>query len=420
MQQYDKSLFSAVLEITNRCNLRCPHCASDSGCAREDEMSLDEMKRVVADLRILGCREFTMLGGEFLLRPDWYEIAKAVKSEDMELQLITNGLLVSPETRKLFKSLDPQTVGVSIDGATPESYIAVRGVDGFGKCRQLLNDLASDGFRQVSAITTFNAKNLGDFDRFVEMFIDTEIVWQVQMAHKGGERFPEDLLMSRSHYEWFSSKVTDALYDLHGRLKIQVMDDFGYFPMTPKLRFICQRWGGCQAGQSVIGIRANGDVLPCLSLGGQFVEANLRKRPLVDIWRDPDSFSKFRNKSLQLTGKCAKCPFGEKCKAGCSAMALSQTGTLTETTFCVRQLEQERILKDLFTEEISDERTDCQMTKSVDWADLVNLRKDRPLELYGCVPYVPYRRRGYIGCVIKVLLLISIFGILWWLLAMIF
>ena len=420
MQQYNKSLFSAVVEITNRCNLRCPHCASDSGCAREDEMSLDEMKRVVADLRILGCREFTMLGGEFLLRPDWYELAKAVKSEGMELQLITNGLLVSPETRKLFKSLDPQTVGVSIDGATPESYLAVRGVDGFGKCRQLLNDLASDGFRQVSAITTFNAKNLGDFDRFVEMFIDTEIVWQVQMAHKGGERFPEDLLMSRSQYEWFSSKVTDALYDLHGRLKIQVMDDFGYFPMTPKLRFICQRWGGCQAGQSVIGIRANGDVLPCLSLGGQFVEANLRKRPLVDIWRDPDSFSKFRNKSSQLTGKCTKCPFGEKCKAGCSAMALSQTGTLTETTFCVRQLEQERILKDLFTEEISDERTDCQMTKSVDWADLVNLRKDRPLELYGCVPYVPYRRRGYIGCVIKVLLLISIFGILWWLLAMIF
>ena len=241
------------------------------------------------------------------------------------------------------------------------------------------------------------------------------------MAHKGGERFPEDLLMSRSQYEWFSSKVTDALYDLHGRLKIQVMDDFGYFPMTPKLRFICQRWGGCQAGQSVIGIRANGDVLPCLSLGGQFVEANLRKRPLVDIWRDPDSFSKFRNKSPQLTGKCTKCPFGEECKAGCSAMALSQTGTLTETTFCVRQLEQERILKDLFTEEISDERTDCQMTKSVDWADLVNLREDR--HLYGCVPYVPYvpyRRRGCIGCVIKVLLLISIFGILWWLLAMIF
>lgn len=40
---FPELLFAAVVEITNKCNLRCPHCASDSGCAREDEMSLDEL-----------------------------------------------------------------------------------------------------------------------------------------------------------------------------------------------------------------------------------------------------------------------------------------------------------------------------------------------------------------------------------------
>ena len=38
---------------------------------------------------------------------------------------------------------------------------------------------------------------------------------------------------------------------------------------------------------------------------------------------------------------------GEICKAGRSAMAISQTGTLTETPFCIRQLEQERIIKEM-------------------------------------------------------------------------
>ena len=89
------NLFSAVVEVSNRCNFRCPFCASDSGCARENEMTLDEMRGVVRDLAALGCRECTMLGGEFLLRPDWYEIARAVKDAGMELQLITNGLLVT-------------------------------------------------------------------------------------------------------------------------------------------------------------------------------------------------------------------------------------------------------------------------------------------------------------------------------------
>lgn len=345
---YGEPLVAAVVEVTNRCNLRCPHCASDSGCAREHEMSLAELQGLFRDLAALGCKALSLLGGEFLLRPDWYEVAKAVKAAGMELQLITNGLLVTPEIRRLFKTLDPQTVCVSFDGATPESYKAVRGVDGFDHCRKLLFDLRDDEFRQVNAITTFNAKNLSDFDRFAEMFLDTGIVWQVQMAHKGGERFPDDLLMTREQYEWFADRVTHWVYDFRDRLKLMTMDDFGYFPMTPKLRYLWQTWDGCPAGRRIVGIRANGDVLPCLSLGSRFVEANIRHRPLPEIWRDSESFPRFRRKSAELTGPCAKCPAAARCKAGCSAMALSQTGSLAETTFCVRQLETERILHDFF------------------------------------------------------------------------
>ena len=345
---YGGSCLAAVVEITNRCNLRCPHCASDSGCAREDELSLAEMKRVVEDLASLGCREFTMLGGEFVLRPDWFEIARHVRACGMELQVVTNGLLVDAEVRRRLQSLDPQTVGVSLDGATPESYRRARGVDGFDRCRRLLDDLVADGIREVHAITTFNAKNVGDFDRFAEMFVDTPVVWQIQMAHRGGERFPEDLLMSRAQYEQLVDGVTRWYAQEPQRLRLLVMDDFGYFPMTPTLRFLHARWIGCPAGRYLLGVRANGDVLPCLSLGARFVEANLRTRPLVEIWRDPASFAKFRNKSCALTGKCAKCAFAEKCRAGCSAMAMSQTGTLTESTFCVRQLEQERIVRAMF------------------------------------------------------------------------
>ena len=347
MKSRPPELRAAVVEVTNRCNLRCPCCASASGRARPCEMSLAEMKGVVRDLAALGCRDFTMLGGEFLLRPDWYDIAGEVKAAGMELQLITNGLLVTPEVRRRFRALDPQTVCVSIDGASPESYRAARGVDGFAKCRALLDELVSDGFRQVSAITTFNSKNIGDFDAFAGMFKGTDIVWQVQMAHKGGERFPDELLMTREQYAMFVEKATHWLYDRHGELKILVMDDFGYFPLTPKLRFLCQRWNGCPAGRYVIGIRANGDVLPCLSLGSEYVEANLRKRPLSEIWNDPDSFPRFRRKSGKLTGRCAKCPMAERCKAGCTAMAVSQTGTMTETPFCIRQLETERIVREV-------------------------------------------------------------------------
>ena len=347
-RRYRGNIEQAVVEITNKCNLRCPHCASASGQARTGEMSLDELREVMRDLAKLGCRTVTLLGGEFLLRSDWQDVARAVKAEGMHLNLITNGILVTPEIRRQFKSLDPAAVGVSIDGATPESYRAVRGVDGFAKCRRLLDELVEDGFRQVNAITTFSSRNLGDFDAFVSEFVDQPFAWQVQLVHKADERFDDSLLLSRDQYEWYVERVTRCISDLGDRLKLRTMDDFGYFPFAPSLAFLCQIWDGCPAGRRVVGVRANGDVLPCLSLGSGFVEDNVRRRPLVEIWRDPKSFAKFRNKSAdQLTGRCAKCPVSGKCRAGCSAAAVSTTGLLTETRFCIRQVETDKMLAEI-------------------------------------------------------------------------
>ena len=336
---------NAVMEITNRCNLRCPHCASNSGVSRPDEMVLDEIIHVIRDLKSLGCRVLTLLGGELILRPDWFDVAQAVKAAGIELQLVTNGILVDDKVRKKFHALDPETVGVSVDGSTPASYRAIRGVDGLEHCLRLMDDMLADGFREVHAITTFNAKNLQDFDGFVELFLDTPVVWQIQMAHRGGERFPEDWLMTRKQFKLLVNKVVETCQTYGRRLRLMTMDDFGYFPLTEKLQTVCHHWNGCQGGRSVIGIRANGDVLPCLSLGDAFIGGNLRARSLIEIWRDPASFPGFRDDDMSLTGRCRGCPRGHMCRAGCSAMAFSQTGTLTETAFCIRQLEQEEILK---------------------------------------------------------------------------
>ena len=186
-------------------------------------------------------------------------------------------------------------------------------------------------------------------EEFRGVFRDLAELGCRELSLLGGERFPEDLLMTREQYREFTAKVLAAHREYGKRLKVMPMDDFGYFPMSKAFYdfSVCRGWSGCQAGRSVIGIRANGDVLPCLSLGDRFISDNLRRRPLVDIWRDPKSFPGFRDRT-ELTGKCAACPYACDCRAGCSAMAFSQTGTLTETTFCLRQLEQEAIVGSLF------------------------------------------------------------------------
>lgn len=339
----------AVIEVTNRCNLRCPHCGSSSGRARDDELSLNEIRELTHLIGQLGGEEITIIGGEALLREDWADICQAVVAAGMKLLLLTNGIRLTRDERALatLRQLRPYLVGVSIDGASRESYERLRGVDAFESVVELCHRLVADGHDHVNAITTFWKANVHEFDQFLSLFAGTDVVWQVQLANKGGKRFAATDFLSLDQYAWLAARMTDVLADPVRRVALCPMDDFGYFPLDPALRFLHERWTGCLAGVELCGIRSNGDVLGCLSLGDDFVEGNVRDRRLDRLWQDPVSFSRFRNKLEQLRGHCAVCAFAERCRAGCSAIAHSATGHIGENPYCLRHLETRRIIAEL-------------------------------------------------------------------------
>ncbi len=334
----------AVIEITNRCNLRCAHCASSSGLPRENELLLEEIQSLLADIRALGGETITLLGGEALLREDWIDIAQEIGRLGMRLILISNGLLFTRDTFATLRDLRPHLIGISIDGATRETYQAERGCDGFETCLRVLRQLCDDGHSNVNAITTFTRRNLQQFDAFADLFANTGITWQVQIANGGGKRFERDSFISRKQYAWLTERMREVYVRRLGEVRLRHMDDFGYFPLDPKLRFLHETWHGCIAGRELIGVRSNGDVLGCLSLADEFVEANLRQVPLRELWGSGQFFTRLRRKEESLKGECAICPYAAQCRAGCSAIAWSATGSLGCNTHCLRSLESEAIL----------------------------------------------------------------------------
>ncbi|MBN1611534.1 MAG: radical SAM protein [Polyangiaceae bacterium] len=345
-------LRSAVLEITNRCNLRCPHCASSSGLARAGEMTGEEISALLRDIRSLGGQEITLIGGEALLRGDWTDIARTVHALGMRLVLISNGLLFTQDTFAELRQLRPHLIGISVDGATPQSYRALRGRDGLATCLRVLRQLLADGHTHVNAITTFSRRNLLEFDALADLFAGTGITWQVQIANHGGDRWDHGQFLSRSEFGWLAARMREVYVHRRGQVRLRHMDDFGYFPLDPKLRFLHQTWQGCIAGRELIGVRSNGDVMGCLSLGDEFVEANLRTVPLRELWQSGRYFRQLRHKEELLHGECAACPWALECRAGCSAIAWSATGSLGCNSHCLRSLETEAILKQAAPDEL--------------------------------------------------------------------
>ena len=338
----------AVLEITNRCNLRCPHCASTSGRARENELSFEEWAALLGEIKRLGGEEVTVIGGEALMRPDWFDICEQVRRLDMRLILITNGIRADvDDTPAQFRALRPHLIGISIDGASKDTYRRHRGVDRFDHVMALLRRLRDDGHENVNAITTFMRSNIREFDRFADLFENTGITWQVQLAGKGGRRFDDAFFLTPDDYAFFVERMTHAYRHRPG-LRLRHMDDFGYCPIDPTLRFLHQTWKGCIAGRELIGVRSDGRIMGCLSLGDGFEVADLRTRSLDSIWHSDDCFEPFRNKEKYLSGDCLGCPAGAECRAGCTSIAMSATGEIGNNPYCIRLMESKRIVDGIF------------------------------------------------------------------------
>ena len=329
-------LQAVVIELTNRCNLRCPHCASNSGTARDGELGTDDWLRILDEIAELGGDEVTLMGGEIFLHRDWLKICQHVNTTGMKLTIVTNGLLVTDRLFEKLSSLRLERLGVSLDGATDEGYRAARGVDGRARVFKLLERVQASDLTEVNAITTVSRTNLHELPLLYEQLKDTGIAWQVQMASSVSERFDDGQIITPEEFVTVCKQLSDWIIDLEDDNFIALMDDFGYFPLDPCYAPLHEEWEGCHAGSCVAGIRANGDLLGCLSLGDPFIEANLRDRSLREIWTDPNSFARLRNKLPLLSGHCASCPMAKRCKAGCTAMAWSATGDIGQNPYCIR------------------------------------------------------------------------------------
>lgn len=336
-------LYNAVIEITNRCNLRCPHCASTSGEKRNNELDFAKIKNILQQIKQLGGREITLIGGEIFLRSDWYDICQVVNQLDMRLVLVSNGILINKKIRQQLKSLQPYLIGISLDGSNPRSYLEHRGVDKFDQVLKLLYQLKDDGHEEVNAITTFMRSNLPEFEQFIDLFNRQPLTWQVQIANLGGDRFKNNNFFTQQDYKTFCDKMKTAFRN-YPELKLKPMCDYGYYPLDPELSWLHKSWHGCLAGTQLVGIQSDGKVRGCLSLDPQFNTADLQKQSLTEIWNSDKYFYNFRNKIDYLENNCKNCHQNQKCKAGCTSIAFSVTGKIGSNPYCIRSMESEELI----------------------------------------------------------------------------
>lgn len=132
------------IDITYRCNNACKHCwireKEDDFHLQKRELSYGEITELVDQARSAGCREWNVSGGELMVRDDFVDIIKYLRSKSRLVSLNTNGTLISSKIAKILSEGFFTTI--SLYGATESVHDGItRNPGSFEKVIQALNYL---------------------------------------------------------------------------------------------------------------------------------------------------------------------------------------------------------------------------------------------------------------------------------------
>ncbi len=331
----------AVIEITRACNMRCVHCASAAGRVRPDEMATPRMLAVIDELRALGTENMVFSGGEPLLRKDWPVLAARVREHGMTLGMVSNGTYALRQMDRIRTLLT--AFSMSFDGLEATHNHIRQSPTAFADLTAAFRALARHDVYRF-AVTSISKLNLHQLEAMYRLLLELEVVgWQVQLT------FPSGRMRSRSDSICDVEdlpRIADFLAGVRqeDRLELHTGDNIGYYASMEKL-VRGATWRGCQAGLSLVAIEADGNVKGCLSQvpelikGKQFVEGNVKTRPLADIWHDEELFAYNRRfDARQARGFCAGCRWLSLCRCGCTSFAHAVSGTKYDNPYCLYRL----------------------------------------------------------------------------------
>jgi len=112
-------------ELTCRCNLKCVMCYTDPFNRPEkirQELSYEEIVRILDEIHQEGCLELIFTGGEPFARRDFLDIYTYAKRKGFLLNIFTNGTLITPKIADHLKTYPPSMIEISLHALTRESF----------------------------------------------------------------------------------------------------------------------------------------------------------------------------------------------------------------------------------------------------------------------------------------------------------
>ena len=259
------------LEITNSCNLNCSFCTNKKG---NRFLSYDEVNNYLHQIKPVCNYVYLHILGEPLLHPDFNRILDLLDSLDMELQLVTNGVLLNRyQDLLIHKCLRKLSISVH----------SINNVDVSSSYFDTLNHLIENNNSKTIELRFYDTDNLDD--RILSFLSELNTKYDVKPTKKN-----DSYILKENIYVYYQSlfkwpDINDPIISYNGR---------------------------CHGGVDMLAINSNSDVtLCCLDPYAHNKLGNLKENSLQEIMSS-DKYLKIVEGLKQnklKTELCAKCTY---------------------------------------------------------------------------------------------------------------
>ena len=326
--------------VSFRCNLACRHCSVQSSPAVDTSQDLDTAAalRVVEQMHELGVGTVAMTGGEALLRPDAIELIEAVTERGMAVSLESNGLLFDARFVAVARRAQADgrlSIGISLDGGTPDTHDEMRGKGTFARTLQGLRLLKEHGvdFRVQMVLSRANYHTIPEYyavARELQPQLKRVLFATLNPVGRGAS---------------LTSQLGLRAQDIRAALALIKREKGGYLGTTtlkaPPAAIPSEYLGmlfndasmekqwTCQF--PLLGVLPNGDITVCaLTSDNEHLRlGNIRSHTLKQVW-DETHLTMLRSRyvaATDLQGICGDCIWKASCKGGCRAWAYEDGGS---------------------------------------------------------------------------------------------
>lgn len=288
-------LFSALVELTYRCNLDCFFCYNDLGL-KGTALKREDYDRLLEQLAELGCLHLTLSGGEPLAHPDFFEIGSRARELGFVIRIKSNGHALNEKmARRIQRTIDPFMIELSLHGSQAATHDRQTRVPGsFERLVENLRSMRRLGvrFKLNSTLTRWNEDEIAMMYQLAD-HLGVSLQFDPEVTPKDdGNRDP--LRVSPS------ADAVARLYRIQGQRAARHDAEPAVAKQADAGPVVVSPGKHCGAGSSGVAIDPMGNVYPCVQW--RVAIGNLHHQCLSEIWKG-EPVGKIRSLTVAVRDK---------------------------------------------------------------------------------------------------------------------